>query len=427
MRKLKLLLSFLLVFIFSIGIFNTYVHASEAPEYSGQLMHAVNVNEYGSNISDVSSTQSNVPVSIIHDSQGVNLQFTIEDNPVSINCVIKGRNLSEKVLHFSATCTNDHMEVLSAIYIEGFSPASVYTDYTQYDSDHVLQLIIKDRSVSTRDYYFLEVFDFELDNFSAIVNTAQQCEPDYWYTTEFLPVDQCLLENDVSTMSAPGTDRFETVRIEYKVDTNPIYAYIKLLVYNEVGNISHSGVGLWKSSIGIADKWTIVIGAPELSSDTSGIAIDNVTYNATAPVNCGFFSTTIDGEATKTTGWGSISASISIGIGPLSVSANTANLEEILNYGSVQLNAPFTSYKNKDGDFTREVSVAFDSKYCLKQEPPAGHDEGDRYVVISTVKDYGNVPTSYNNVFTYWTIRVNASPFATLNHMVIDQFSVRLT
>lgn len=37
----------------------------------------------------------------------------------------------------------------------------------------------------------------------------------------------------------------------------------------------------------------------------------------------------------------------------------------------------FTSYKNTDGESTRKVAVAFDSKYCLKREPQGGQTEGD--------------------------------------------------
>lgn len=434
MLKKRLMSMFLaLTMVVGLGSQVFAINATPASQiYSAQISHAAGIDEYGSNIRERSEILSDVPISISQSSSNLTLDFQIADIPISIEATVRGKNTSGNMAYYDVTSmSNETMEVMTLAYIEGFSHSAIIAQ--EYCTDHpdarnVLELYLKVSTAEEREYYFVEIFDFVLDGFTQIDNPV--CTPDAWVSKEFSPINS-YVEEDASGISLLGAAPPASMKYTFVNKYNAIEDWtegLEVEITDDVTDIPRGGNKQWGHKLEIVRKYTECAQAPEYNGPTSSISLTNVSYKGTAPINCAFQSMTIDGKAKKTGSALGLSASISVGYGPLSGSVSLGGT--LSGLGSVDINDTFTGFVNSKDKMTKVLDTAFSKKYYLYDDPRMDKDDvGDFFQVVTVLVDYGNVSTSYNKVTSRWVMtatNTNTGEVFSPNYILSRTISVKV-
>lgn len=377
--------------------------SSNSPQtYTAQVYHAVGVNEYGSNIREVAEACSPVPVEIIQNEDSLHIEFQLENMPITIDANVRGKNQKGNAAYYDVLSINENtFEVMTFAYVEEFSHGTVMAQkYCEENptAKNVLELYFKVSDSEIREYYFLEIFDFALEDFSEINNS--QCKADYWMVKEFLPVSSEVIE---------GTDANARYLNPYVINHTFTSTHKWGVLYDLVSSVTvkatfdrfdtitkgQSITGIYR--LEITDQSTICEEGPEFNDDQAIIKIAGIAFKISAPKNCAVRSTEFEGKAHKL-GLTSnpLSATIGLALGPISLSVDLGAVFK--NDGSVLLNETFKTYDNSDpSKRARAIELNFkNSCYLL--------DVGDYLAVEVEIGDYGNVTTTANPMYYRWEV-----------------------
>ena len=327
-----------------------------------QVYHSVGVNEYGTDILEKSEIEYNVPATISVQDTQLEISMVLDDMPIVVSANLSGRNLSDNLLYFDAECSAKNIEVMSFTYNRNFNPkAAITSNYSKLypEATDVLKVYLKVKDSNLREYYFIEFFDFLLEDFDSIMDNAEHCDPDYWCMREFKPVKSGLIENNAETrgIATSGSyivyDYYDVLNIEYM-------AKMDVEVNDTTDNIPLGGDLTWTHNLNIQDKATVCPSVSDYESDDCYLEIDSACLKVGAPRGAAYIYTVVDGEVQKDSGIGNLSsASISAGIGPFSVSFDLSGAFQFKS--NVDLNENFDSYVNKPpANYTTTVTVEFD-------------------------------------------------------------------
>lgn len=412
MNKMKYV-SVFIVFTLIVSLFSqASLVSADGGNWDAQIHHAVGVDEYGSNISDVSTLVSDVPIEI--NQHGTNIQITVpvDDEVITVSAFVRGKNANGNLLYFDTGISSTQMQVLTCAYIDSFSPNSVLSqEYIAENPnvDTVLLLYLKVNNATSREYYFIEIFGFELINYSSLMNNTTQCEPDFWSMKEFKPISCSAVASSAAatTMSSvsprdlPDPEYLTLQMTYYMFLTNRIIGYVTLKVTNDTGSIPKSGSDDWMHTIELTGKYTLCPNNSDFSSpDSSPLRIAGAVFRCGSPKNCAYLYNEIDGEVTTSSSVGGnadLSASISVGFKTISASLNLTG--SYTPKGTIDINDTFSGHVNNTTQASGAVKLVFDSDFYL-------YNVGDNYKVLSCMKDYGDVITSNEVIQTEWLLHL---------------------
>lgn len=399
------------------------VSNSAESQHLAQVHYAKGVDEYGSNIFECSEVLRDVPASITQNAGNITIDITLNNQPIVIEGTIKGRNLSDNILYYDAACNSTSFEVISMTYNNNLSPTvALYKDYSYNYSNaqSILKAYIKVQNSDVREYYFVEFFDFVLVGFEEIMRNAVRCEPDFWNMKEFKPIDTEITQSEIMTL-ADGDVHYYTITDSYYNADILQYAVMELQKADDMTNIPVSGSDFWMHTLTVYDKYTLCPSVPDYALDTSHLCVFAGDFQANAPIGAAYLSTKIDGKTSNPINlWDVLSADISVGYGPLSVSLS---LSEIITHkGSVDIDQTFTGYVNDEtnDNMTKGIKVEFDDTHPL-------YDVGEYYQVLSCVRDYGDAQSEYSRIYARWSVEMyNYGNDNAFTYAMIDSYSYRV-
>ena len=359
------------------------IASATTPTYHAQVLHASGVNDYGTNIHDsnVSSSLTDVPLSIVQTDGSLQISGTLDGHSILIQASPRGKNSVENMVYFNTVNNNDDsLSVLTIMYLDSFSDAAIITDEYDSSATSVLKIYLKNTSTSEKEYYFLEIFDFSYENFNSVISTMDVCESDHWNSKEFLPIEVSDKEDvDPSNLTFNDT--------------------MKVLLVHDIQNVARTGTTTWIHTIKIVDKYSVCIQDSSFSDYTGcPMQLRNVYLRTTAPKNTAFITTNISGVITKLA---NVTVSASIGI---VLSAKLASVSLSGSYspaGTVNVNNTFTAYTNSNSSgYTRNIKTALGTQFVLRKK-------GDKFVVTNQLKNYGSGSTSAETVYGSWNWTTN--------------------
>lgn len=433
-RLISLMLSLGMLFIlvipgqameFQESIIATEEHLTPTYEYSAQILYASGVNESGSNIHDagISYPLRNIPVNISRTESQIYVSTEINERPLFLTLGILGRNNSGNMIYLSSQNVNVGFKVLTAIYFDSFSEAVPIfkDDVPQYN--HMLRIYLKDDS-KLNDYYFVEIYDFELNIFNSIIDEISICEPDYWYAREFQPVDTIIEKSDniQDGISLHATEEFQWTITSVFIDPADLTYDETIVVYlaHDIVNIPRGGTEEWLHTIQIVDKRSICREDSSFNNyGTSCLEIKQPNLKVTAPVNTAFFTSKTDGVVYK---YPFITPKVDFSftlwqLGSLSVYLGSGFEEG----GTKDLDSTFQAYINSESrGYSRSTDISLDSGCSLR-------NVNDYFQVLNSVRDYKGTSTSSNTCYANWTFDVyNWMNFNTKSYTKTQSFSCRV-
>lgn len=218
-----------------------------------------------------------------------------------------------------------------------------------------------------------------------------------WCAKEFEPISSDEIDIPPLTRAATNTMTKTISKTFYDGSLQQTHT-ITLLFSCDYENVSVGSNGLQRYRVTVSGKTIKVPDAPNYnSSTTSYLHVDNVELRQTSIPYTAWISTTIAGKVKSTAGAGSLSASLGVSLGALSISYSIPT--SFTNKGTVNINSTYTAYENYNGNYTRNISTKMNNKFSLTQI--------DNYFHIdSTLRDYGNARRSAQSLKTNWVVKI---------------------
>lgn len=396
---MKKFLSVLLSLVMLFSIATPLAGAVNAQNYNLQVLHASGVNEFGTNIYDqnVAEYIENVPATIVANGEYLYIHSSVNGENISLEAKVQGKSWDGDVLYYDTITTgNSALQPLSIMYFDTYSDGTSIFTNDGVTSGHRLSIYLKDVTASNREYYFIEVYDFELTEYKNLVGQLDVCGGNYWNAKEFRAIDFSYEELPTSVAS-PETYRVQYVSTYTDPSRTTFKDYITIEITNDYIDIPVSRRGTWYHGFEVVDKQRICVDDPSLNNyEASALAVSDVKMKIGTPPNCGFSETALDGGVYQSGGW-KLSADIGYsldllgGIASLNVDYEPG--------GSIDLDETTDIYINSGNNYTRALEIELDNKYTLR-------NENDSFKIKNVVTDYGNEETSSSRVHLiwYWTI-----------------------
>lgn len=428
---MKKTLAFIMCFTLLMSLYVT-TSALDCPLKSNataKVAFVIDVAEDGANISNDSNIGSNTTLmdtslktsTAADGSLSISLQ--IKDDILKITGTPSAKSSNRQALYFSGLCTNTKYSVVNMEYVDSTSTGMFFSDYcTTTKATSVLKLYLKDETSPTKDYIFIECFDYLYPAFNTMIdkvptNTVMGA----WVAREFKPID-CSSSSYTPYLQTNTQQREYTVT--FKEFECPQIHTITLASTANYGNIPVGSHEHFTYTLKIIGKTMSCKDNPSLNSNTeSFLHVKSAALTQTTVPNTAFIDTTIDGDVQIISAPTSLSASLAIGIGPLSLSLSSPL--SVDDPSHVDLNAQYTIYCN-DGsrdEYARTVVAAMDNNYVLSQ---IGH----KFSVEGTIGDFGNVKKSAATHRAKWDITIinaaDTSPNATTDDVLAHGIAVAI-
>lgn len=361
-----------------------------------------NVDETGSNLTNDKTTEDNVvytdlDIVISHANQtSLQVDTIINGNTVSIVGTPLGHSENEKALFFSAVSSNPRYEVIHFAYVDGTETNMYFKNHSQNtDATSILKIYLRDTLSSTRDYIMIECFEYNLQEFDYYIqNLPTDALAGVWAPKEFTaldqaPIDPIYINEDTYTF-------YDTFHNMGTLETH----YVTLLSNATYDNVEANGFGNIDYKLTLKAKGFESNDPSHQSSTSSALHVTNVELRQATIPNVGFHAVEIDGDVSKNGWFGNLSANISFGYGPLSLSLSTPSLFPE-NGGSIDINEVFDSYTNSPtyNEFTRYSCVEMDSDYFLSKI-------NDEFVVMHELIDLGGSTQAAKTHYATWCFTV---------------------
>jgi len=385
--------------------------------------HVENVNETGTNLNnDVvdgdKNTKPDTKLKInINPDNSMTILTSIDGKDVTFTGVPAGRSENSKAVFFAGESSNPKYSILNFSYEENISESTVYfKNYKEKKnpkSTTMLKLYLKVHDSNTRDYIFLEAYDFKPSfDHQFIASLPQNTLLGAWVVTEFKPIDSYtgVDTNVFTTMVASDYNYYTETQTFWDMGESQTHT-IKWWTYISYSDVPVGQEATQRYRFEVYDKsMTHEVNNNLDSTSESYLHVNALSLEQTSVPNTAWASTRIDGLV-QNNGWGgSLSASLGVSYGPLSVSFEPISFE---NMGDVDINDTFESYLNprpSDGKYTRSIWTTMDSDFKLTQEK-------HYFYVESVLQDYGNVSRSASTLYAKWHVEIiNAGNLETFNY-----------
>lgn len=415
---MKKIMSVILVVV---ALFTTTVPAMATgtpSNHMAQVHHAEGVNEFGSNIQACSELHENVPATFSQADGSISIQMALDDIPITITGTVRGRNVSDNVLYFDASCNDANFEVMTMEYNKDYASAAAL--YQGASGDNLFKVYLKKDNSVMREYYFVEFFDFTLNEFEDIMSVAPHCAPTFWNMKEFKSVNTEIEQSPIMTIADGIVEDYTITDSYYNLNVLQ-YAVMVVEKADDMTNIPVGGSEFWMHTLTVKDKYTLCPSLPDFDVDTSYLSIESADFQANSPIGAAYLWTEIDGQTRNPLNpFDLLSADVSVGYGPLSVSVNLSDI--ITHKGTLDLNETFDGYVNNESndELTRKIKIDFDDNHPISEI-------GDYYQVLSCVRDYGDAQSDYSTIYTRWGVDLhNYGDHTDSNSSMIDSFSFRV-
>jgi hypothetical protein len=391
-----------------------------------------NVNETGTNLNnDVvdgdknTKSDTKLTINIDHDNSMI-IMANINGNDVIFTGIPAGRSENSNVVFFAGKSSDPKYSVMNLSYEENISKSTVYFKNHKNknaQSATMLKLYLRVNDSSSRDYILLEAYDFNpMFDDQFIVNLPQNTLLGAWVATEFEPIDSYTgVDTDISTtMSDSDYNYYTETQTFWDLGETQTHT-IKWWTYVSYSNVLVGQEATQRYRFQVYDKsMTHEVNSNLDSTSESWLHINALSLEQTSVPNTAWASTRIDGIV-QDNGWsGSLSASLGVSYGLLSISFEPINFE---NVGYVDINNTFESYLNprpSDGKYTRSIWTTMDSDFKLTQE-------GHYFYVESVLQDYGNVVRPASTLYAKWHVEIiNAGNFETVNYNTIHDVPISI-
>ena len=401
-----------------------FASASTSNSFTAQILYASGVNETGSNIhdNDISQSLKDVPVDISQTENLIHVSAIINEKALSLTLSVRGRNEAGNMLYYNVTKNTEEFEALTAVYFDSFSDVvPIFKDEASHHS-HMLRIYLKDNS-RINDYYFIEIYDFELNMYDSIVSTVPVCESDYWYAKEFQPVDEFMTKGNTAQGNVPlnTIEEYEWTITQVYHDPSNLTYLESIVVYlsHDIVNIPRGGNAEWLHTIEVVDKDSICLEDSSFNSyGASCVDIRNPRLRAITPRNTAFFTTKTDGVVYRGP---LIKASVDVSFALYALGIANISIGVGLEPGGrMDLDSTFRAYVNSNSrGYTRSVDITLGSGSL--------RSIGDYFQVLNSVRDYGGTTTSSDYLHASWHFDVyNWMSVDTTSYERTEHFSCRV-
>lgn len=395
--------------------------------YPANIAYIKNVNATGTNINDetINGSSKTIPntditVDISFDNIII-VKANIDNASIMFTGIPVGRSESGKTVFFEGTSSDLGYEVVNFAYVLDTSKTNMYfketkaKDYAK--SNTMLKLYIKNNLSDSRDYYFIEIFDIEL-NYSSEYIQSLSINPllGAWTATQFAPIDEHIGEdaNIAVPIASSDTKFWSCTRSYYDMGENQTHT-ISWRTNVDYSNIIKGQEATQYYRLTVYAKSMVFEVNTDLNSDTmSFLHVNSIQLKQTSVPYTAWKSTSIDGIVQNNGGSGELSANIGVSLGILDL--NYSIPISFTNVGIVDINNTYTGYENGVNDqYTRSIEITMDSNYKLTQI-------GQYFEVVSVLRDYGNTTQNAKAIGAQWYVTIiNASQPDILDNRMFRQ------
>lgn len=409
MKKITaLVLSFTLLFSLCIPIYATVETAVTA-----QVAFVSGVNETGSNIGDdrdpsSETTIAEIPINV--SSTGdykLFISANIDGKAVDISAIPVAHSANKHAIYFDAESNNSNFEVIHTEYVDNAETNMYFKDYcTSISANHILKIYLRDPSSESRNYIFLEVFDYTLPDSGYLTeNLPQDTTKGSWYAKEFLPISSTSYTAYTEGNSIPRT--YSSTFTPFALEQTHTITVSSDCTYTDF-TVGQNADIVYR--LEITGKTIECPEDPTQNSDTeSYLHVDKLSLRQTSIPNAAFISESIDGVVLG--GGGGLSASLGVSLGALGISLDLADM--FSDQGSVDINQTYKGFVNgRNGQYTRSVKTTMNDRYKLTQ---IGH----YFDVRCTMGDFVEEPASSKFHQAEWDITlINGSDLSTSTYHI---------
>ena len=396
-------ISALILSLIMILSFSSFAYAVEST-YLAKAAFVTDVNNTGSNLTNDSSESDNATYQDINigiTSVGAStLQVTmaINNEDVIISGTPVGRSENGKAIYFSADSSNTNFEIVHMAYVDGTETTLYFENYSdEIAANHVLKLYLRDTTSSTKDYIILECFEFDYPYFDSLADLPVDALMGSWFTSEFDPISHDMVLGPTTRLSDSESMTFLDIFMYMGHTTEQTITLTSYVTYSPIPRDSEERVIY---TLEVTDKSIVCDEDPSIESTSeSALHVSELGLRQTTSPSTAFVSEQIDGNVTrKGIGFGAVSASISVGVGPfgtsLSVPVSGFDLQ-----GTVDIDENWRFFSNdpENDEMLRHNETILDSDFMLS------HEE-DSFTVSCYIMDYGGVRRTNQEHKAIWDI-----------------------
>lgn len=362
------------------------------------------VDETGSNINDdrdpsPSTVISEIPLTItskVNDT--LLLSVIIEDQKISISGQPAGRSENQHAIYFTATSQNTNFEVVHMAYVDNAEVNMYFKNYaSSVCAKQILQVYLRDCSSTTKDYIFIEIFDFEWTVFPQLIASLPQDHfLGFWVAREFSPKTTAYTDSQ-SRVSTKNNVRTYSVTFQYlPYEQTHTISIAFDCTYSDIP-IGQTADIIYRFEI-IGKSVDCPMDPTQNRSTTSFLHIDDLALRQITVPNVAFISESIDGLVQNNGAVGELSASISVGYGALSASLSFPI--NFTTFETVDIRPDYRSFVNgRNGNYTRSIKTSMANGFKLTQI-------GYYFEVRCTLGDFGNTAKSRAYHCAVWDITI---------------------
>ena len=398
--------------------------------YIANIANIESVNSTGSNISTESESETYlselVTVDVYQDG-AISISTELNDANITFMGILAGRTESGKSIFFNGTSTNARYEVVNFAYIRDISVTNYFFKNTKNenyaDAQSMIKVYIRDTQSQTLDYYFIEIFDVELDYTNEMI-LSLEVNPllGSWVAKQFDPISTEFGEDSssITPRASTSTKNWSCTKTYYDMGENQTHT-IKWRTHVDYSNVPKGQEVKQYYRLTVYAKSSSYSVSTDLNSSTmSYLHVDALSLRQTSIPYTAWKSTKIDGKV-QDNGWfnGDLSASLSVGYGALSVSLSIPISFSYLE--SIDIDETYTGYENGvNNKYTRSIKTTMDEDFKLTQN-------GYYFEVVSTLRDYGNKARSAQTLKSTWDVTIiNAGNKTTCSHTCAHNVSVSI-
>ena len=400
--------------VFAVGNQNSVI---DSQTVYAKTAYVKDINEYGSNLNTdiIDGTQYKLPDTELsistYSDYSLNISANINGDEVILTGTPAGRSENGQVLFFEGDSSNSKYSVILFDYEQSIAESVMYfeSNMNQSKLGTMLKIYLKVNDSNTRDYIFIESFDFvPVFEHQFILDLPQEPLMGAWAVKEFKPIVSEFgedLEATPSTRSAANNKNWYITQ-EYYEMRQTVTDTIKFLTQVDYSDLPVGQEVKEYFRLQITGKSIVYSRNTELNSDTMGaLHITGLSLEQVSIPNAAWKSTTISGVVFKPIiGSASLTASLGWSYGLLGVSYSFP-----ISFGgsqSMKINEWYNPFLNGTGEcgdcYTRAIETKTNN--WLTQ---IGH----YFQVDSIMRDYTNVKASAQTMKSRWNIEItNMSP-----------------
>ena len=385
--------------------------------YNANIAYVQNVNKQGTNLNDetvdgLSKSLSDNSATVEVLSNKISVTVNIKDKDIKFTGVPEGRTESGKTVFYKSVGDNTEYEVVLFSYVSDTSVTNMYFKNTKRekykDSQTVLKLYVKDVASTSLDYYLIEIFDVAIPiDKGTLTSLPINHLLGAWAATQFQPISEEFGEIEsksattkywycTKTFTDMGDRQTHTIRWRTNADCIDVDA---------------GGDALQDYRLTVYAKNSTYTINTDLNSNTqSYLHVNRLSLRQSSLPYTAWKSTKVDGRVQNNGTSSSLSVSLGVSIGPLSVSIELLPTS-FTNVATIDLDETFSSYENGPGGrYSRNIKTTMNSNLKLTQ---IGH----YFYAESRLRSYSTSTQENGLLMATWDVEIiNGGNFETYSY-----------